>query len=146
MARLPLFVLLALLPVATRAEAAELTMRVAGSGAVQTSPAGHLVRCVADACIRSFPRGTTVRLLATPSGRGARLVKWQGNCRGRRERCTLTMNGDRVATAAFSPVRLMLDGDVRADPPGAPCGGHCRAYAFGTVVRLAALIRPGWVF
>jgi hypothetical protein len=74
-----------------------LSMTVTGSGTVTSNPAG--IACSAGTCSASFPSGTGVTL--TPSG--GSLTGWGGTCTGSGS-CSVSMTGNRAASAAFSAV------------------------------------------
>jgi hypothetical protein len=68
-----------------------------GPGRVVSTPGG--IACPRR-CRATFPHGTRVVLRATPA-KGARLVRWQGDCRGRAPRCGVVLAGDRTVAARF---------------------------------------------
>jgi hypothetical protein len=72
-----------------------LSMTVTGSGTVTSSPAG--IACSAGTCSASFPSGTGVMLTSS----GGSLTGWGGACAGTGT-CSVTMTGDRAASATFS--------------------------------------------
>jgi hypothetical protein len=74
-----------------------LTVGVAGSGAVTSSPSG--ISC-GSMCTMNFADGTPVTLSATPSG-GATFSGWGGACTGTGS-CIVTMNSVENVTAMFS--------------------------------------------
>jgi hypothetical protein len=69
-----------------------------GDGTITSSPAG--IDCGAT-CTATFPAGTVVTLTATPHG-NSRFTAWNGTpgC-AVAPTCTITMDGDRTATAIF---------------------------------------------
>lgn len=75
-----------------------LTLSVSGPGTVTSTPSG--INCGAG-CTASFPQGTSVRLDAA-AGSGASFSGWGGACSGSDSSCTITMDTDKSATAAFT--------------------------------------------
>ena len=83
----------------------------AGSGAVSSVPAG--IDC-GGTCSALFGDSTQVTLTAAPAA-GSRFDGWQGDCTGAGT-CTVTLAGDRNATAVFSPA------DTTPPVPTVPAG------------------------
>jgi hypothetical protein len=83
-------------PTATLATAVEYEF---GSGLawIRSNPAG--INCETD-CSETYPVGTTVTLTIELSG-DTELISWSGACSGTALTCTVTMDGDRTATALF---------------------------------------------
>src|SRR5207302_211185 len=72
-----------------------------GSGTVTSSPAG--INC-GGTCTASYNSGTVVTLTATPAAPLSVFVGWSGACSGILvNTCTVTMTGNRSATATFGP-------------------------------------------
>jgi uncharacterized repeat protein (TIGR03803 family) len=69
-----------------------------GTGLVTSSPAGIACR---SACSAVFPFGSTVTLTAAGDA-GFKLGSWSGDCSGAGI-CTVTMDGPRLALAAYKP-------------------------------------------
>jgi hypothetical protein len=70
-----------------------------GSGLafVHSSPAG--INCESD-CSETYPVGSSVTLTIELSG-DTELISWSGACTGTALTCTVTMDGDKTATALF---------------------------------------------
>lgn len=94
-----------------------LTVTVAGSGTVSSSPRG--ISCP-KACARSFPRGRKVRLTAKPAA-GWAFARWTGACARAKGTCTVTMSAAKRAGAVFS-----------AKPPPPPPAGFTPQTLAGT--------------
>jgi hypothetical protein len=74
----------------------KLGVSVVGPGRVVSAPAG--VRCK-PRCSATFRRGTQIVLRAVPA-KGARVIRWNGACRGTKP-CRLIMSRARSTTAHF---------------------------------------------
>ena len=120
-----------------------LTVVVKGGGKVTSHPKG--LSCSAGVCKAEFPRGTVVRLYATPE-EGQFLSRWRGACGGSK-RCKVRLKRPRRVLASFKapkPIPLMVyvkgGGKVTSVPEGISCdGGRCRGeFPRGTVVKLYA--------
>jgi hypothetical protein len=90
---------------------ATLTVNVVGNGGgggrVTSDPWG--IECTAGSCAASFTTGSQVILTATPNGDSI-FGSWSGACTGTNEMCTVTMSGNRSATATFNyvqPVKIL---------------------------------------
>ena len=145
-----LFMLVAGLPEAVaksnerdRSRSIPLTVVVKGGGKVTSSPKG--LSCRGGVCKAKFPRGTVVRLYATPD-EGQLLSRWRGACGGSK-RCKVRLKRPRRVLASFKapkPIPLMVyvkgGGKVTSIPEGISCeGGRCRGeFPRGSVVRLYA--------
>lgn len=91
-----------------------LTVTVNGPGAVT----GSGIACPGD-CSHAYPQGTAVVLAASP-GPGAAFSGWGGSCSGKGS-CTITMDGDRAASAGFSATSVDTHPPqtrITAAPPG----------------------------
>ena len=78
------------------------TVRGSGGGTVTSTPAG--ISCpTTSTCSASFASGSMVTLSA-PAGNGSTFREWRGDCTGTTPTCTVTMTGNRGATAVFSTV------------------------------------------
>jgi hypothetical protein len=75
-----------------------LTVSVAGSGSVTSSPNGML--CTSGTCSVSYETGRTVTLIANASKRW-RFAGWSGACSGTGE-CVVQLSGDQFVGATFS--------------------------------------------
>ena len=84
-------------------------------------------------CDADFALGAEVTLQAEPDA-GFRFDAWGEDCADRGNPCTLTMNGDRTASAAFVEqpaatvsvtVTVTGDGTVTSEPSGIDCPGTC---------------------
>ena len=120
----------------------------ASLGTVSSSPGG--ISCGAN-CSASYLSGTVVTLTAHVSA-APRFDGWSGACTGIAPVCTVTMDGDKAAIAAFGsdpvPPRTLnvtLDaapgasGRVVSDPAGIDCPGDCsETYLTNTLVTLTA--------
>jgi hypothetical protein len=126
-----------------RSERAPLSVAVDGAGLVTAASAA--ISCP-DRCDAELERGTRVTLTAS-ARRGSTFAGWDGDCSGT-ERCRLTMDGARTATARFERTPQARIVTVRRDGDGAgrvtsaagiDCGGACRtSVESGTRVRLDA--------
>ncbi|MBI5256549.1 MAG: right-handed parallel beta-helix repeat-containing protein [Burkholderiales bacterium] len=99
---------------------------------------------------QTFPRGSVLRLQASPTP-GYGFVAWGGGyCIGTTQPCTLTLSGDRTVTARFGPllnVSVTGPGRVSSQPSGINCGADCtEAYSQGTSVMLTAVPDAGQSF
>lgn len=72
---------------------------VKGKGLVTSSPSG--IVCGSD-CTESYPDGSTVTLIATPS-EGSFFEGWSGDCTGEDTSCTVTVDGAKSVIATFNP-------------------------------------------
>jgi uncharacterized repeat protein (TIGR02543 family) len=125
-----------------------LTVNKSGQGTVTSSPAG--INCGAD-CGEAYNSGTVVTLTAAPAT-GYKFDGWSGACAGTGT-CTLTMDANKTATAAFSIIVNTLrvlktgQGTVTSTPAGINCGPDCtEGYNYGTQVSLTAAPASGWTF
>jgi hypothetical protein len=145
----------------------DLSVDVWGNGRVTSIPPGIDCRrenATYKNCTAVFPRGSNVTLTATPDP-GDVFLSWGGDCQsfGSNQTCTLTMNGNKWASAQFSqPWMLHMYGGgnstgwgtVTSDPPGIDCQyqenftvGNCTAeFPHGTEVNLTATPDPGYTF
>jgi Divergent InlB B-repeat domain len=69
-----------------------------GAGTVTSSPAG--ITCGAT-CAATFPSGTSITLTAAAAS-STSFSGWSGACTGSQPMCTVIMNSDKAATAAFT--------------------------------------------
>jgi M6 family metalloprotease-like protein len=121
-----------------------------GSGTVTSAPAG--IACGSD-CTEPYPRGTVVTLTASPT-QGSVFTGWSGGGCSGTGTCTVTMNGDRTVTAAFTPAYSLTvtrqgggSGTVASDPAGINCGTECSfSYITGLKVTLTATPAQNSVF
>lgn len=74
-----------------------LSVTKSGNGTVTSSPTG--ISCGAD-CSKSFDASTVVTLTAVPES-GATFVGWSGACKGSSATCELTIDSDKIVSAAF---------------------------------------------
>ncbi len=98
-----------------------LTVSKSGSGTVT----GTGINCGTD-CSETYPSGTSVTLTAAPAS-GWQFASWSGACSGTGT-CTLTMNANKSATAAFNvsnhpPSQPTIPSDYR--PTGVSWFGSC---------------------
>ena len=108
--------------------AASLSVSVVGNGTVTSSPPG--ISCPGS-CSTSFGSGTTVTLIATPSG-GSTFAGWDGDCAaaGTASTCTLSMTSSRTVTATFSsPALPDLVSAINPIPSTATIGGSIQVTA-----------------
>jgi hypothetical protein len=124
-----------------------LTVRLAGSGSVRSTPAG--ITCPAD-CAELYDSSTRVTLTATPA-EGWRFQAWSGEgCSGSTPSCPVEMDQVRTVTATFVrqvtlTVRIGGSGSVRSTPAGITCPEDCaELYDSGTRVTLTATPAAGW--
>lgn len=120
-------------------ESHTLTTATDGDGSCTIDPAGG-----------TYTHGTTVELTVTPDV-GSQFDGWGGDCSGS-EVCSLTLDGDRSATATCSLKTYTLSvtkdgkatGSVSSSPAGVECGATCEGtYKHGTEVTLDA--EPGLI-
>jgi len=78
-----------------------------GPGSVQSSPAG--ISCPGD-CSEVLPGSSLITLNPVPQV-GAAFTGWSGDCTGLAS-CTLTMNGNKSATASFTLATYRLTGTI----------------------------------
>jgi uncharacterized repeat protein (TIGR02543 family) len=118
------------------ADAYDLTINTAGSGSVAKTPDQGTYGC-----------GQVVMLTAVPDP-GWQFNGWSGDLTGSANPLALTMNGDKVVTATFSPlppvtfsltVETVGGGTVTIVPDQT-------GYAPDTLVTLTPVADPGWVF
>jgi List-Bact-rpt repeat protein len=103
----------------------QLALTKIGPGTIASSPAGVSCGPTCSTAVKSFARGSTVTLTATPSA-GAIFLGWTGACSGTGKTCTFTMSDDRFVGAAFgaSPQARFLN-DICFRPAGSPT---CNAF------------------
>ncbi len=120
----------------------ELKVETEGDGEVTFDPQPN-----APNTNNRYKENTSIDLLATPA-EGNEFKRWEGDCAGANSegnKCTLTMDGDKMVRAVFGPrpqqaFKLSIDnsgsgtGSVNIAPP-MPASG----YAIGTVVTLTAV-------
>jgi hypothetical protein len=95
-----------------------LTVTVAGSGTVTSTPAG--INCGSD-CSETLSRGTVVTLKATPAS-GQAFSGWGGACAGTGD-CVLTMNAAATVTATFVASGATGPAAKLGDPSATPFNG-----------------------
>ena len=122
---------------------AMVTVTVAGSGIVSSSPAG--ITCPGK-CSARFPVGATVILSAKASDSSI-FAGWSGACSGDGG-CTFIVRSATTISAKFQnkpPVAMLSavavgSGRVVSNPGGINCGTDCsEAYPIGTTVTLTAV-------
>ena len=128
-------------------------LNVAVQGAGVVTAAAAAISCP-DRCAAELDHGTRVTLTAS-ARRGSTFEGWSGDCGGA-QRCRLSMDGPRTATARFvrtaeaRAVTVSKDGDGGGrvtSPSGIDCGGACRtSVERGTQVRLDAIADEGSTF
>jgi len=107
-----------------------LHVSVSGNGTVTSDPAGIDCRKTGGNCTAWYRSGTAVNLTASPDP-GESFLGWGGDCSsaGTSATCSLTMDADRTASAAFTQafydltVYVYGNGTVTSDPPGIDCHG-----------------------
>jgi hypothetical protein len=126
-----------------------LTVTVAGSGTVISTPAG--ISCP-TACAAPFPIGTVVSLAAMPAA-GAAFTGWSGaGCSGTGP-CRVTLAAATTVTATFTAQSFTLtvakigSGTGTVTGGGINCGATCSVTVpFGTQVTLTAAAAPASAF
>ncbi len=120
-----------------------LSVTVAGSGSVSSSPSG--IDC-GTTCKAGFASGTQVTLTATPAS-GFMFMGWQGACTGSSSTCTLTISKGTSVTAIFSSTQPQLivtfqgtgTGTIVINPGNLNCTSDCvNGFDKGTQVTLTA--------
>jgi uncharacterized delta-60 repeat protein len=119
-----------------------------GSGSITSSPSGISCGSTCSAPFAAVP----VTLTATPAA-GSSFFGWSGACAGTGS-CTLTMSGDRVATARFETNKTLAltktgsgTGTVTSGPAGISCGSTCaHVFRHGTAVTLTPTASTGSSF
>jgi hypothetical protein len=128
-----------------------LSVAVAGSrrGTVASDWPG--IACP-PACAVDWDAASVVQLSAAPAD-DARLVRWEGACRGSDDVCLLTLDADKSVRAVFGPTEHRLTvtvvgrGVVRSPPAGIACARRCSPrLEADLVVRLRAQPRRGHRF
>jgi hypothetical protein len=72
----------------------------AGSGAVESDPAGIACRDNSADCSKAYLEGTVVSLTAA-ADTGSHFVVWSGDCSGTAPACKVTIDAVKTATATF---------------------------------------------
>jgi Divergent InlB B-repeat domain len=135
-----------------------LTLAVTGGGYLEVDPSDRPCS-PGGLCTYRYPAGTVVTLRARLST-ALRFDSWSGACSGIAPVCTITMDGDKAAFAAFGSdpivprvLSIAVDtapgasGRITSDPPGIDCPGDCtETYFTNTLVTLAASPAPGSAF
>ncbi len=126
-----------------------LTVDVAGSGSVSSSPAG--ISCGSD-CSQQYNSGDTITLTAKADS-GFIFSRWSGACTGSGG-CSVTMSADQGVTATFDPVstesftlsiQSSAGGTIMSSPSGIECGASCSAVFSGnTNINMFAQPEPGF--
>jgi hypothetical protein len=117
----------------------------AGSGSVQSSPAG--IDCGGD-CAMSFGAGVQVVLSATPAA-GSDFAGWGGACTGSGT-CTVAMDASKTVTANFAPAAVASAGLLGTPAAGATVSGvgvisgyHCSSQDIDVYVDGSHLGKAG---
>jgi len=114
-----------------------------GSGSVTSSPVG--IDCGLD-CSEDYEYGTTV-ILTPVEGLESIFTGWEGCDSVEGSDCTVTIAGNRTATATFTLNTYTLtvekagsgDGTVISSPAGIDCQDDCsEVYGYGTTIVLTA--------
>ena len=135
-----------------------LTVVVTGNGDVVMDPPDR--SCTpGQPCTERYRAGTVVTLTARLSA-APRFDGWSGACSGTAPVCTITMDGDKTAIAAFGSDPVLprtlytsldlapgANGRIISDPAGIDCPSDCtETYLTNTIVTLMAVPAPGSVF
>jgi hypothetical protein len=118
----------------------QLSVGIAGSGTVSTSPAGF--NCSSPACGANFTAGTVVNLTEMP-GVGFSFAGWGGACSGLGT-CAVTMNAAQGVSASFTQASGGASPLVAAVLPASRSvmvGGT--ATAFATIINTGGGTAPG---
>jgi phospholipase C len=129
---------------------AMLTVTLAGTGTVTSSPAG--INCP-QTCSASFEIGTQVTLTEAPAANSS-FAGWSGACHGTASTCSVALNSSQSVTATFSGVATLMvtvagtgTGTVSSNPAGISCPQMCSAsFAAGTQVALTESPGPNSTF
>lgn len=122
-----------------------LTVEKSGTGTGLVEASVGTVVCGSD-CVESYPQGTTVVLIATPTT-DAEFTSWSGCDSVAGDQCTVSMTTDRTVTAEFTDVQSVLSvtrtgagqGSVTSAPAGINCGLDCsELYSYGEEITLTA--------
>jgi len=113
-----------------------------GSGSVTSDVGG--IDC-GTVCGTTLQQATNLTLTATATP-GSVFTGWGGDCAGSVSSCSLTLDGDRAATATFKTLYALGvspagtgGGTIASGDGGIDCGTTCsHAYASGTTVTLTA--------
>ncbi len=117
-----------------------LTVGISGNGTVS----GSGLTCTSTGCTGSYTYGQSVTITASPA-QNQLFSGWGGDCssNGQTTTCTLTMNANRTAAAAFGTQTFPVSvgpagngaGTITANAGGINCGTACSgSVAVGTVV------------
>ena len=126
---------------------ARVTVAIAGSGTVTSTPAG--IDCP-GACTANFSLGTPLTLAATAAS-GFQFAGFGGACSG--QTCTLVLSGNQSVSATFNAsaaqvtVSVSGNGTVTSTPAGINCPTTCSAsFNSGSSVTLTASPAAGSTF
>ena len=126
---------------------AQVTIAIAGSGTVTSTPAG--INCPGT-CSANFSLGTLLTLAATPAS-GFQFAGFGGACSG--QTCRLVLSSNQSVSATFNAsaaqvtVSLSGNGTVTSNPAGINCPTTCSAgFNSGSSVTLTASPASGSTF
>jgi phospholipase C len=126
---------------------AQVTIAIAGSGTVTSTPAG--INCPGT-CSANFSLGTPLTLAATPAS-GFQFAGFGGACSG--QTCRLVLSSNQSVSATFNAsaaqvtVSLSGNGTVTSNPAGINCPTTCSAgFNSGSSVTLTASPASGSTF
>lgn len=119
-----------------------------GDGVIISNPTG--ISC-GSGCSASYAEGTSVTLYQTPYEDHS-FIEWTGVCAGQpSSSCTITMDGNKTASAVFAGQETTLytltitdttgpgSGTITSSPAGVSCGTDCdHSFAENTEVTLSA--------
>lgn len=76
--------------------------RSGGLGKITSEPFGIYCGSLCTYDSTKFTAGSTVTLTAVATVAGVKFLRWEGECKGTEDKCTLTMDAPKTATAVFS--------------------------------------------
>ena len=131
-----------------------LELAVRGGGSITANPPGFLCSAAAQPCVVTYASGAKIILISTP-GPDSVFAGWGQDCAGAGigTQCTLTMDDERFASAAFAyEVRHRATGGgvVTRSPGGRACDPEpfevCGAFLPDEVVTFLGFPDPDWSF
>jgi uncharacterized repeat protein (TIGR02543 family) len=127
-----------------------LTLAVAGSGSIASSPSGY--SCATTSCPFSVTQGTALTLTATPAT-GYTFTGWSGGTCTGTGTCAVTLSTAKSVTATFAlsnqtlSLTLAGSGTVSSAPTGVSCTATCApSLTAGTAYTLTATPATGYTF
>jgi len=122
-------------------ESRRLGVNKVGTGQIKSAPFG--IDCGWH-CVRDYPVGTEVTLVATPNHRSS-FSHWEGDCSGSEPTCVITMDENKNVEAVFASSGLSIykqgngDGIVKSNAFGISCGWYCsKDFPVGAEITLTA--------